>query len=240
MEQLAIGLIALAIVVACSGGDGGAGGTLPENVGYLRATDASFGKLTIFDADTFKVYRTVDLPQALPGGSHRLERDDRGRIWIGYSQEYTSELPWNMKEEVLVYSANGELEHVVDTRCGPPEGGIAFANGYAFVGCVWSGFKAQVVVVDTETMEIVKTIEDIRPEGPGLSDRPFHTFFVMAVEEVDGSILVFGKGSPPVGYEKVTNSQSVVTLVAAIDLETLTIRGYNTEMAPGSKPGFPR
>ena len=83
MQRLAIGLVALAFVSACGGGDGGARGTLPENIGYLRATDGSFGKLTIFDADTFEVYRTLDLPQALPGDSHRLERDDKGRIWIG-------------------------------------------------------------------------------------------------------------------------------------------------------------
>ena len=235
VQRLAIGLVALAFVAACGGGDGGARGTLPENIGYLRATDGSFGKLTIFDADTFEVYRTLDLPQALPGDSHRLERDDKGRIWIGYSQEYTSALPGRMKEEVLIYSADGELEHVVDTRCGPPEGGIAFANGYAFIGCVASGFKARVVVVDTQTMEIVKTIEGIRPEGPGLSDRFFHQFFAAAVEEVDGAILIIGKGRPPRNYDKVTNHLSGVAMVAAIDLETLTTRGYNTEFPPGSK-----
>ena len=95
-------------------GDSGPFGDFPENPGYLRATDGEFGKLTIFDADTFEIYRTVDVPPALEGESHRLERDDRGRIWIGFSQEYTG-VWWN-KEEVRVFSAEGELEHEVPSK----------------------------------------------------------------------------------------------------------------------------
>lgn len=210
--------------------DSGPFGDFPENPGYLRATDGEFGKLTIFDADTFKIYRTVDVPRALEGDSHRLERDDRGRVWIGYSQEYTGVL-WN-KEEVRVFSEEGEVEHVIDTQCGPPEGGIAFANGYAFIGCVSSGFTAKVVIVDTETIDIVKTLEVERPH-PEIPD--FSDFFASAVEEVAGSILVLGRGVPPLGYDEVKLSTSGVTIVARIDPDTLTVDDYKAEFAPGSK-----
>ena len=172
----------------------------------------------------------MDVPRALEGDSHRLERDDKGRIWIGYSQEYTGVL-WN-KEEVRVFSEEGELEYVIDTQCGPPEGGIAFANGRAFIGCVWSGFIAKVVIVDTETMDIVKTLEVGRPdpEAPDFSD-----FFAAAVEEVAGSILVLGRGNPPLGYDEVMLSRSGVAIVARIDSDTLTVHDYKAEFAPGSK-----
>ena len=39
----------------------------------------------MFNADTFEVYRAVDLPPASIGFSHRLEFDPSGRIWFGYS-----------------------------------------------------------------------------------------------------------------------------------------------------------
>ena len=210
--------------------DSGPFGDFPENPGYLRATDGEFGKLTIFDADTFEVYRTIDVPRALEGESHRLERDDRGRIWIGFSQEYTGAL-WN-KEEVRVFSEEGEMEHILDTQCGPPEGGIAFANGYAFIGCVWSGFVAKVVIVDTETMEIMKTLDVQRPH-PEIPD--FSDFFAVAVEEVAGSILVLGQGVPPPDYEEVKHSTSGVAIVARIDPDTLTVDDYKAEFAPGSR-----
>ena len=213
--------------------DNSAFGEFPQNPGYLRATERDFGRLTIFDADTFEVYRTIDLPQAFEGTSHRLERDDKGRIWIGYSQEYTGVLPWIGKEEVRVFSARGDLEHVLDTQCGPPEGGIAFANGYAFIGCVWSGFSAKIVVVDVESMNIVKTLEVRRPH-PEIPNPEISDFFLDAVEEVDGSILALGSGGSPVGYDGVKPRTNGITIVARIDPETLTVDEYKVELEPGS------
>ena len=210
-------------------------GELPSNLGYLRASGPTFGKLIIFDAKTFDIHRTIDLPQALRGDTHGLERDDRGRIWIGYSQEFTNALPWAMKEEVLVFSPVGELEHALETDCGPPEGGIAFSNEYAFIGCVWSGFKGKLAVVDTETMEIVKIIGGFRPEGPGLSDRRPNKFFVANVKEIAGNILVLGKGSAPRDYQRITYSRSGAAMIASVDIESLEIRKYNTSFPPGSK-----
>ena len=234
---IAIGAIALMAILAAAYiadaiiEDNGPFGEFPKNPAYLRATDRDFGKLTIFDADTFKVYRTIDLPQAFEGNSHRLERDGKGRIWIGYSQEYTG--AWPVKEEVRVFSAKGDLEHVLDTQCGPPEGGIAFANGYAFIGCIWSGFSAKIVVVDTESMNIVKTLEVRRPH-PEIPDPEMSDFFLRAVKEVDGSILAFGIGGPPVGYDEVKPRTNGVTIVARIDPETLTVDEYKAEFPPGA------
>ena len=208
---------------------------LPNSVGYLRASGPTFGKLIILDADNFEIHKTVDMPQALRGRAHGIERDDRGRLWIGYSQEKTSALPWFMKEEVLVLSPTGEVEHELQTECGPPEGGIAFSNGYAFIGCVWSGSKGQLVVVDMETTEVVKTIEAIRPEGPGLSDRRRHRFFLGNVKEIAGNILVFGSGVPPLDYKRITNSRNGVAMIATVDQDTLEIREYKTDFPPGSK-----
>ena len=213
--------------------DNSAFGEFPQNPGYLRATERDFGRLTIFDADTFEVYRTIDLPQAFEGSSHRLERDDKGRIWIGYSQEYTGVLPWIGKEEVRVFSARGDLEHVLDTQCGPPEGGIAFANGYAFIGCIWSGFSAKIVVVDVESMNIVKTLEVRRPH-PEIPNPEISDFFLHAVEEVDGSILALGSGGPPADYDAVKPRTRGISIAARIDPETLTVDEYKAEFPPGA------
>ena len=229
-------LAILTIAVAC-GGESAALGDFPENPAYLRATSADFGKLVIFDADTFDIYRTVGVPRALKGRSHRLERDDKGRIWIGYSQEYTGVLPWMVKEEVRIFSAEGELEHTIqvnsdDEYCGPPEGGIAFANGYAFIGCVFDGFSAKVAIVDTESMEIVKILEVGRPhpEISGISD-----FFLNTIEEVAGSIVVSGSGKPPIDHNRVSNVSGGVALIARIDADTLTVQDYKAELPPGSR-----
>ena len=232
---IAVILTTLMLAVAC--GDSSSSMDFPENPGYLRATSADFGKLVIFDADTFEIYRTIGVPKALKGVSHRLERDDKGRIWIGYSQEYTGVLPWMNKEEVKVFSAKGEMEHTIqvnseDEYCGPPEGGIAFASGYAFIGCVSSGFEATVLVVNSENMEIVNRLEIRRPH-PEISN--ISDFFIAAVEEVAGSILVFGTGKPPLNYDEVSIHWSPVTIVARIDPDTLTVQDYKPELPPGSE-----
>ncbi len=229
-----LGLTVLTLAFAC-GGDTGPFGEFPENTGYLRTAE----KLVIFNADTFEIYRTNDLPEEpWPGDSHRLEIDDKGRIWIGYNQERPGSwwpwTVWTLKTRVLVFSAEGDSEYEVkvsdDTECRSPRAGIAFAKGYAFIGCDQS--NGRVVAIDTETKDIVKTIEVERPdpEAPHLSD-----FYILAVEEVAGSILVIGSGRPPIGYDKVTASRSGVTLVARIDPDTLIVHDYVAELPPGSR-----
>ena len=53
-------VILAAVILVCAvgcGRDSGPHGDFPENPGYLRATSSDFGKLVIFDADTFEIYR---------------------------------------------------------------------------------------------------------------------------------------------------------------------------------------
>ena len=66
--------------------------TFPTNPGYLRASSPRVSELTIFDADTFGVYRSVELPRAIVAASHRLEFDPEGRVWVGSSQAGISAL----------------------------------------------------------------------------------------------------------------------------------------------------
>ena len=207
--------------------DNGPFGEFPKNPGYLRSNDSGFGKLTIFDADAFKVYRMIDLPPATLGRTHRLERDGKGRIWIGYVEDYTGMIfPRRVKSEVRVFSAKGDLEHVLDTQCGPPDGGIAFANGYAFIGCP----SSEIAVADIESMDIVKTLEIRRPHPwMGIND-----FSMQSVEEVDGSILALGVGYPPEDYDEVRPQTSGAAVVARIDPETLTVDEYKAEFPPGA------
>ena len=233
-----LGLVALALAFACGGG-GGPFGDFPENPGYLRATDETFGKLVIFDADTFEIYRTIDLPKASRSDSHRLQRDDKGRIWIGFSQRYIRQfmglLPWVVTEAVLVFSPDGELMHEVEvndyTTCGSPDAGIAFANGYAFIGCVSPGNGEKVIVMDTEAMVVVKTL-DVEYSRP--ANRPHDYFAVRAVEEVSGSVLLLGSGLAPRGYDPLTPQQGGVAKVVRIDTDTLTV-SHKAELDPGSR-----
>ncbi len=204
-------------------------GELPRNLGYLRASHPSSGRLTIFDADTFEVYRTVTLPPSTSGYSHRLEIDPAGRVWIGYSQIGIDHLS-PKEDRVLVFSPNGDLEHELDLGCSPLDTGIAFTNGYAFVGCAASGFYGQVIVVDMDTMEVVKTFDRVHPPG---DDSSGQLFYITTVAEVAGSILVVGAGHPPKGYQRLTPHYAVTTRVGVIDPETLTLRGYQTGLEPG-------
>ena len=233
--HVAVIWLALLTLASACGGDTGPFGEFLENTGYLRTAN----KLVIINADTHEIYRTIDLPEEpWPGDSHRLEGDDKGRIWIGYNQAnpgyWWPWTVWTLKTGVLVFSAEGDSEYEVkvsdDTECRSPRGGIAFAKGYAFIGCDQSYGK--VLVVNTETMDIAKTLEVERPdpEVPRLSD-----LYIQAVEEVAGSILVFGSGRPPKGYDEVHPSTSGIAIVARIDPDTLTVYDYKAELAPGSR-----
>ena len=170
------------------------------------------------------------MPRAWAGAAHRLEKDDDGRIWIGFSQWHTT--GWFKRSEVWVLSAEGELVSALDEPCSAPEAGIAFANGYAFVSCNGSTTTGEVVVVDAETMNIVKTLQVNRPhpEIPDSSD-----FYAMTIEEIAGEILVIGRGMPPIDYEWVDLSRMGVAIVARIDQDTLTVDDRKVEFAPGSR-----
>ncbi len=131
---------------------------------------------------------------------------------------------------MLVFSPGGDLEHELDLKCSPLDIGIAFSNGYAFVGCAASGFSGQVIVIDTNTMEVVKTFDRVHPGDVKPTQQ---WFFITAVAEAAGSILVIGAGNPPEGYRRLTNHSSVTTRIGVIDPETLAFRGYLTGLEPG-------
>ena len=240
-------MVLLTLVVACSSAGpsppGSSAATLeagsspavgiPANVGYLRSSHPFGSRFIVFDADTFEVYRAVDLPPASIDFSHRLEFGPGGRIWLGYTQigvDDVTKSPGGGEDRVLVFSPGGELEHELDIGCSPPDAGIAFAGGYAFIGCAASGFYGQVVVVDTATMEIVKVFDKVHPPGEDIYDL---SFYITAVEEVAGRILVMGYGGPPEEYQALTNHAASYTRVGVIDPETLTISGYLTGLEPG-------
>ncbi len=260
--RLALCMILLTLVVACSGAEPsppkslpatpGTGSSpeagLPANVGYLRSSHPFGSRFAVFNADTFEVYRAVDLPPASMGLSHRLEFDPAGRIWLGYTQIGVDEItkavefgkdPLNItmaggKDRVLVFSPEGELEHELDIGCFPPDTGIAFAGGYAFIGCAASGFYGQVVVMDTATLEVVKVFDEVHPPGEDIYETPF---YITAVEEVAGQVLVIGYGGPPKEYQRLTNHSASYTRVGVIDPKTLTIPGVCD--GPGAWPAGP-
>ena len=158
---LALCIVLLTLVVACSGAgpsppksvletpeDGSSPEAgLPANVGYLRSSHAFGSRFTVFNADTFEVYQAVELPPAGIGFSHRLEFGPDGRIWLGYHHQAPDEITKTLingklhidkirdDQGVLVFSPEGELDHELDIGCSLPDTGIAFAGGYAFIGC---------------------------------------------------------------------------------------------------------
>ena len=235
-------MVLLTLVVACSGAGPSppkslpatpeAGSSpeagLPPNVGYLRSSHPFGSPFTVFNADTFEVYRRVELPRANIGPSHRLEFGPAGRIWLGYSHATVDDLKrrGGGEDRVLVFSPEGELERELDIGCTLTDTGIAFAGGYAFIGCSGTG----VVVMDAATLEVVKVFDEVHPPGEDIYEIGF---FITAVEEVAGQILVIGDGWPPKGYERVTNHSAAYTKVGVIDPETLIIRGYLTGLEPG-------
>ena len=127
-----------------------------------------------------------------------------------------------------MFSPEGELKHELDIGCGPPDTGIAFAGGYAFIVCS----PDQVVVMDAATLEVVKVFDEVYPPDEDI----YETFFsITAMEEVAGQILVIGYGGPPKGYQRLTNHAASYTRVGVIDPKTLTIRGYLTGLEPGMR-----
>ena len=205
-------------------------GELPENVGYLHSGTPRLGQLTIFDADTFEVYREVEIPVTWVAYSHRLELDPMGRIWMGYAQDGMGGRGRHSGVQVL--SPWGDLEHDFDLGCAPPDGGIAFANGFAFVGCAASGFTGRVYVVDLVSMDVVSQFEDLIPPGENPAES---NFYITTIAEVGGAILVVGFGSPPRDYPRLTPHYAAYTRVLVIDPETMEMRGWLAGLAPGMR-----
>ena len=125
-----------------------------------------------------------------------------------------------------MFSREGDRVHSLELLCGA-QGGIAFANAYAFIGCA-----RMVHVVDVETLAVVKRIEWKVPP----SDRHREGYWRMTtIEEINGSILMIMRGPPPEDYGKLTNGSSGVASVGVIDPETLTVRGSLNSLEPGSR-----
>ncbi len=199
----------------------------PANPGYLRVSDERSSRMITFDADTFEIHRSVKFPPSYTHHAHRLEMDPWGRIWAGYVEpcpDWIGCWPWDQRKGVSIFSPQGGLLHSRELLCGA-QGGIAFANGYAFIGC------ARIVdVVDVETLAVVKRIEYEVP--PSDRHREGH-WGTTAIKEINGSILVIMRGPAPEGYGGL--SDFGVASVGVIDPETLTFRGYLNSLEPGSR-----
>ena len=130
----------------------------------------------------------------------------------------------------MVFSPEGDLEHDPDLKCGLTPMGVAFADEYAFIGCAVSGFTGMVVVVDTGTVEVVKVFDDVHPPG---EDPAGASFFINAVAEVAGFIVVVGDSTPPRGHQRPAGHPDDYTRVGVIDPGTLEFRGFLTGLEPG-------
>ena len=203
----------------------------PENPGYLVSV---LGKevnwLTVFDADTFEVFRTVRLLDPFAGYLDWVEIGPDGRVWVGYVGRTYEMLGTRPRSGVMVFSPEGDLEHDLDLKCGLDPMGVAFADEYAFVGCAVSGFAGMVVVVDMGAIEVVKVFDEVHPPG---EDSAEVSFFINAVAEVAGFIVVVGDSTPPRGHQRPANHPADYTRVGVIDPGTLEFRGFLTGLEPG-------
>lgn len=223
-------LVAAAVtVIGCSQSSEPPPGPLPENVGYLRSSDTNdsshLSKLTIFNADTFEIYRTVELPESHHDVTNRLVKDGYGRIWLSYSRLGKNFFPKPDDSAVLVFSPDGELLHKLVSECRTALN-IIFINDHAFLLCPLN----KIMVIDVTTMTIVKIINAVTPT---LKQSRYFSPHTLAL--VDGLILVFGGGDPPETYESLTNIHAGIAMTVAIDPNTLEVVGYHTSLQPGSK-----
>ena len=122
----------------------------------MRAFKGRNSQFIIFDADTYEIYRSVEFSSRPPLYSHRLEIGPKGRIWVGYAESggdgIFAYMLRDQRRGILVFAPDGTLLEDVDLECDPS--GMAFANGYAFVGC-----GSSIDVVDIETMAVVKRLD---------------------------------------------------------------------------------
>ena len=130
----------------------------------------------------------------------------------------------------MVFTPKGDLVRDLDTKCGSPDSGVAFAGGHAFIGCGASGFTGMVIVVDVESLEVVKTLDNVHPPGEDATETPF---YIYTVAEVAGAVLVAGSGFPPEGYSSLTHHSNHYTRVGVIDPGALEFQGFLTGLEPG-------
>ena len=124
---------------------------------------------------------------------------------------------------MLMFSPEGELEHELDIGCSPSGHGRRFRRRVCLHRMRGLGFLRKVVVMDAATLEVMKVFDEVYPPGEDIYET---SFYITAVEEVAGQILVIGYGGPPKGYQRVTNHAAAYTRVGMIDPETLTIRRF--------------
>jgi len=124
--------------------------THPLYVLTMSVGKVGINQLVIVDPITWQVTQQVPLLSEAPDN---LSRDPQGRIWMGYSED----------QRVQVFAPDGRLLKTL-TACLDPYLIIHFAAGRAFISCFQSGFYAAVVVVDLQSLEIVKQV-DIRIDG---------------------------------------------------------------------------
>ena len=219
-----VALATLAVLVGISCGPALA--DPPANPGYMQASKGGNSQFIIFDADNYEIYRSVEFPSSWTPYSHRLEIGPNGRIWVGYDEAGDGLFAFMLRDQrhgILVFAPDGTLLHDVDILCGGS--GMAFANGYAFVGC-----GSTVFAVDIETMAVVKRLDWEHPSGLSNSER---RTVITAVEAIGTSILAFGFSYPPEDYKARTHHSASVTKIAVIDAESLTVRGYRNIPEPG-------
>ena len=219
-----VALATLAVLVGISCGPALA--DPPANPGYMQASKGGNSQFIIFDADNYEIYRSVEFPSSWTPYSHRLEIGPNGRIWVGYDEAGDGLFAFMLRDQrhgILVFAPDGTLLHDVDILCGGS--GMAFANGYAFVGC-----GSTVFAVDIETMAVVKRLDWEHPSGLSNSER---RTVITAVEAIGTSILAFGFSYPPEDYKARTHHSASVTKIAVTDAESLTVRGYRNIPEPG-------
>jgi len=146
--------------------------SIPLPAHPLYVLTVSVGKLginqlVIVDPLSWQVTQQVPLLNVSPDN---LSRDPQGRIWMGYSED----------QRVQVFAPDGRLLKTL-TACLDPYLTIHFAAGRAFIPCLKSGFYAAMVVVDLQSLEIVKQV-DIRIDGDNfmlLSAGGDEAYFIM-------------------------------------------------------------
>lgn len=154
--------------------------------------DGTNNVLVTLNADTFEETNRTRLLDGMM--IRKLNRDPLGRIWIGYGW-----VPKNYTNQVDIFQPNGQLLKSMEL-CGSLNVDIPFVNGYAFVPCFQNGPHPELIVVDLESLEIVKHV--------GLIDDPRFSFQAAATN--GETILVVGN-----------NETDAITLL--IDTKSLEI-----------------
>ena len=204
---------------------------LPRNLGYLVTKPLKeHGALTVFDADTSAVFRTVEVVPHHVGFPYWVEVGPQGRVWVGYIEKLPEIFTTPGRSGVMVFTPEGDLVRDLNTKCGPHDSGAAFANGYAFIGCAASGFKGVIIVVDVNSLDVVKTLDNVHPPG---QDPMELNYYIDAVTEAADMVLVTGHGGTPEGYARLTPYAGHYNRVGVIDPATLEFRGFLADLEPG-------